>query len=439
MPSSIRRGEVGYEDARRALVWNDRVPARFPATILRPDSALEVAQIVRDRVAAGERIAVRSGGHNWLGASLRDGGAVLDLRALNAVTVDAAARTATVGAGATHQILADAIAPNGLAFPIGHCPSVGLGGYLLAGGMGWNLHEWGVAAANVLAAEVVLADGSIEQVDGAHHPDLFWALRGGSAGFPGIVTSFTLQLRALPVILVRHIHHSLGRLPEMLDRIHRYLPDHAGTEIAVIARRPVRDTRLPPRIVVACTAFGETEQQARTRLHDAVETLALRGGAIEDSGCTTVAFDQLEGEGGWVEGLRYHADTAWSAEPAAMGRRVSDAIADAPSPDSRVVLSFAHLPGDEPDIAFTRMGDLAASFYATWREEVNDEANVEWIRRSSRTLGSLARGHYIGESDLGADPGRLALSYPAQKLERLRRVIASYDPGGRFHSFLDVA
>lgn len=435
----VSAGTADYEATRRSLVWQARVPHRYPDVIYRPSSATEVAELVGEVIPADQRISVRSGGHNWLGASLRQGGALLDLGGLSHVMVDVDSRTAVIGPGATNQMVADALTPLGLAFPIGHCPSVGLGGYLLAGGMGWNLHEWGLGADNVIGADVVLADGTITPVTADREPELFWALRGGSTGFPGIVTSFAVRVKPMPQIRSRTIIHPIDELPTLLGKLAGYLPANAGTEIALIVRRPLWNRALAPITTVACTTFGEIEEKAVARLERVVAELDLARGAIRDTGILPVAFNELEGEGGWTGGLRYHADTAWASAPAeSIGKAVADSARTAPSVESRTVIAFAHSPQRHTDMAYTRFGDMTVNFYATWREEAGDSANIDWVRASTASLGSLIQGHYIGESDLGAAPDRLALSYPDTKLRRLDTIIRTYDPACRLHNFLSM-
>jgi FAD/FMN-containing dehydrogenase len=434
----IRRGDDEYDALRRSLVWNERVPDRYPDVIYRPSTAEDLARLLREEIPADKKISVRAGGHNWLATSLRDGGALLDLGKLNTVSVDVESRLAQVGPGATHQVLADAIAPRGLAFPIGHCPSVGLGGYLLAGGMGWNLHEWGTGSANIRGADVVFADGHSARIDDEHDPDLFWALRGGSTGFPGIVTSFLLELKELPQIFSRHIAHPLDRLPELLEKVSVYLPEAPGVEIAVVVRRPIDDRTKAPQFILAATAFGATQDAARARLDTAVTALDADRADLSGTGAAPVAFNQLEGEGGWEKGLRYFADTTWATSPVRdIGQLAADAITAAPSAESRIVIAFAHSPSGLPDTSFTRLGDMTVNFYATWRNQDDDQANIDWVRTSSTSLSAISDRHYIGESDLSAAPGRVALSYPADKFEQLTEIIHRYDPAGRFHSFLE--
>ena len=233
----VQRDSQSYEARRQNAVWNSRVPDRFPDSIALPSNTAEVTEVVRDAVRSGQRIAVRSGGHNWQGTCLRDGGVLVDLGKLTQVKMDSKRAQAQVGAGATHKTLSDELVKHGLAFPIGHCPSVGLGGYLLAGGMGWNLRGWGPACWSVRAADVVKADGDVIRVDMSTDPELMWALRGGASGFPGLVASFHLDLFRLPQIAVRYLEFELSSLPNLLRSIAEELQaSDPGLEVSLIAR-----------------------------------------------------------------------------------------------------------------------------------------------------------------------------------------------------------
>ncbi len=196
----VARGEPEYEATRRAVLWNRLVPERFPDVIVEATSVDDVARAIDYARANEMKVSVRSGGHSWCGAPLREGGMLINVSLLRDISIDQQSQTASVGPGATGGELARALAPAGLAFPVGHCPTVGLGGYLLAGGLGWNSNVWGYGTFSVRAVDVVTAGGRTIRADESHNPDLFWAARGAGPGFPGVVTGFHLQTRPLPVI-----------------------------------------------------------------------------------------------------------------------------------------------------------------------------------------------------------------------------------------------
>jgi FAD/FMN-containing dehydrogenase len=137
------RGETGYEDVRRGLLWNARTPGRFPELIVQPRSVDEVVEAVGRARSRDLGVAVRSGGHSWCGAPLRDGSLLVDVGRLDAIEIDLGARRAVVGPAAETGALVERLSRFNLAFPAGHCPTVALGGYLLAGGFGWNYGIWG--------------------------------------------------------------------------------------------------------------------------------------------------------------------------------------------------------------------------------------------------------------------------------------------------------
>src|SRR5688572_21028359 len=123
---------------------------------------------------------------------------MLDLGGLDFVEIDAEARSARVGAGIRGNALGARLAEHGLAFPVGHCVDVGLSGYVLAGGFGWNAGAWGAACANVSAIEMVTASGEIVLARADSHPELFWAARGHGPGFFAAITAYHLRLHPLP-------------------------------------------------------------------------------------------------------------------------------------------------------------------------------------------------------------------------------------------------
>jgi FAD/FMN-containing dehydrogenase len=193
----LRRGEEGYEAARLEAVWNARKPDRFPDAILLASDEADVVEAVALARREGWRIGIRSGGHSWIGTGVRDGGLLLDLSGLDSFTVDKEAQQVSAGPGLRGTDLNAALAADGLVFPSGHCPSVGIGGFLLGGGYGWNSRDLGPACLSVEALDVVLPSGQLVHANDATHPDLMWAARGAGPGFFGIVTRF--YLRAYPL------------------------------------------------------------------------------------------------------------------------------------------------------------------------------------------------------------------------------------------------
>jgi FAD/FMN-containing dehydrogenase len=190
-------GDAGYDQARKVFYgkWDRR-----PAAVVRPTSAREVARVVTLAAESGSELAVRSGGHSLAGHSVSDGGIVLDLAELTALDIDLDSGTAWAQTGLTAAAYTAQVGEHGLATGFGDTGSVGIGGITLGGGVGFLVRTHGLTIDNLLAAELVTADGQILEVDDERHPDLFWAIRGGGGNF-GVATRFKFRLHELPSIV----------------------------------------------------------------------------------------------------------------------------------------------------------------------------------------------------------------------------------------------
>jgi hypothetical protein len=193
----VAPGDVGYDDARRVFSGNID---RHPAVIIRPADAKEVGRVVALARDTGLELAVRGGGHSGAGHGTSEGGIVLDLAEMNALEVDPDRRTAWAEAGLTAGEVTKAVDAHDLAIGFGDTGSVGIGGITLGGGIGFLVRKFGMTIDNLLAAEIVTADGEVVRVDEESHPDLFWAIRGGGGNF-GVATRFHYRLQPLEGIV----------------------------------------------------------------------------------------------------------------------------------------------------------------------------------------------------------------------------------------------
>jgi FAD/FMN-containing dehydrogenase len=193
----IAPDDVGYDQARPVFYgWVDR----RPAVIVRVADAADVSHVVSLARETGLELAIRSGGHSLAGHGVSNGGIVLDLSDMKALDIDAERRTAWAQTGLTAGEYTTAAGAYGLATGFGDTGSVGIGGLTLGGGVGFLVRKYGLTIDDLLAAEVVTADGRLLHVDAETHPDLFWAIRGGGGNF-GVVTRFQFRLHELNTIV----------------------------------------------------------------------------------------------------------------------------------------------------------------------------------------------------------------------------------------------
>lgn len=191
---TIRPGDADFDLLR--LVANGAIDHR-PTVILRPRSGTDVALAVGYARDAGLPLAVRSGGHSGAGHGVTEGGVVIDLRDMKALSIDAGGQTVTAEAGLTAGEVLGPVTEKGFILGFGDASSVGISGITLGGGIGYVVRKHGLTIDSLLAVEIVTADGQIRSVDAEHEPDLFWALRGGGGNF-GVATRFTYRLNPLP-------------------------------------------------------------------------------------------------------------------------------------------------------------------------------------------------------------------------------------------------
>ncbi len=190
-------GDAGYDEARTVFYGG---VDRHPAVIIRVANAEEVARVIALARENGLELAVRSGGHSNAGHGTTEGGIVLDLSNMKDLQINVQSKTAWVETGMTAGEYVSATAAHGLTTGFGDTGTVGLGGITLGGGVGYLVRKHGLTIDNLLAAEVVTADGQLLHVDDKNHPDLFWAIRGGGGNF-GVATRFQFKLHDVDLIL----------------------------------------------------------------------------------------------------------------------------------------------------------------------------------------------------------------------------------------------
>lgn len=434
----LRRGEEGYEQARRAAVWNARTPARFPEAIVLAASERDAVRAVRLAAAEGLKMAVRSGGHSWAGNHLRDGSLLLDLSALREVEVDGEAMTASVQPGCRGNELLDLLDRLNLFFPAGHCPGVALGGYLLQGGYGWNGRLHGPACMSVEAIDAVTADGELVRADEEHNADLLWAARGAGPGFFGVVTRFHLRLQRRPRIVANGLFtYPLELMGDVFAWAQESAPRVPRTmELMLLIHRD--ETGAPEVAVTGPVLTDEREQAQRTLA--LLQTCPVLDRAKLNVPYVEVTLPDLYAgvQASYPDEHRYAVDNMWtsaSVKELLPGlQRIAETLPGAPSH----MLWMNWGPGEtlapqRPDMAYSVEDDTYIALYAVWEDPALDEANVGWATERMREMQGLASGIQLADENLGLRPAR---ALGAEQLARLDELRAARDPEGRFHPWM---
>jgi FAD/FMN-containing dehydrogenase len=430
IPSSLdgnvlRPGGQGYDAAR--AVWNAMIDRR-PRLIVRCRSVKDVQAAVRLARDLDLEIGVRCGGHSAVGLAVPEDGLMIDLTPLGAVRVDPARKRAFVQGGALLGALDRATQGFGLATTAGNVSHTGVGGLTLGGGMGWLARQYGLSCDNVVAFEMVTAEGAIVRASEAENADLYWGLRGGGGNF-GIVTEFEFRLHevgtkalvsvaSFPIDMAASVLRSWRDLSLEAPRQATFTASLPGEEELITVGFVWAGLPLTSRPLPAMSALGSplTERVIELsyvdlqRMDDSPQGHAwrryMKGHYLREF--TDDAIDAL---------LQGRADAPAGSRPSIGLQAYGGAIAEV---------------GDQ-DTAFT-FRDTAFEYVASsrWTEPAEDRRRIEVARGSAAALDRYARGQYVNTlSDEGADGVRRV--YPPKTLARLTALKDKYDPDNLFH------
>ena len=226
----ISPGDPAYDANRK--VWNGTIDL-YPAAIVYCAGVADVVHAVQFAREHHLLVAVRGGGHSISGSSVCDGGVVIDLSHMKGVLVDAEQKTVWAEAGLTLAEFAEATQAYGLATTTGTVGGTGLAGLTLGGGLGWLMGTYGLTIDNLLAVDLVTANGHVIRASASEHPDLFWGVRGGGGNF-GIVTAFAFQLHPVGPVLAGKVVYPIAHAGEVL-RFYREYTSNAPDELTAYA------------------------------------------------------------------------------------------------------------------------------------------------------------------------------------------------------------
>jgi FAD/FMN-containing dehydrogenase len=438
----ILRGEDGYEHARTARIYHARHPERFPAGVLLAQTEQDVVQGVRLARERGWKVGIKSGGHSFPVWGLRDDGLLIDLAGLSDMAYDPdtgiVSVTPAVRGG---QDLNPYLEQFGVFFPSGGCSSVGVGGFLLQGGIGWNFRGWGWSAEQIAAIDVVTADGQLVRADDTTNTDLFWAARGAGPGYCGAITRFHLRTRPLPRGLASMVQgfavENYADVLEWLCAQQHTVPDTVHlVAISAVPQFPIpghTDGELL--FLVWAVAFCDSEQDSRAAL------APLTNGPFADRAVFTVEPHPttLQAEYAFVDsshpsGYRYRVDSAWvEGQPAQIVAASRRLVLDRPRNEPGHTFFQYALPHDGPDIAMSLKTDVMVGTYVIYEDPANDDTHRDWLLSAMGDLESLTVGQYWGDSD---QQNRRVKCLTDASWARLQQIRAARDPDGVFVDYL---
>ncbi|MEU4192710.1 FAD-binding oxidoreductase [Kribbella sp. NPDC026611] len=386
-------GEVEYDEQRRSVI--PTVDSR-PALIAEAYSRTDVQAAVRAAKEYGVPVAVQATGHGTRVPA--DGGVLIKTTQMASVLVDPERRVAKVGPGARWGAVLDAARQFGLAPLSGSHRDVGVTGYTLGGGVGWLARKYGFAADSVIRAEVVTADGRCVTASAEHHPDLFWAIRGGTGNF-GIVTSLEFRLYPVRQVHAGIVYYGIDRAAAILRRYRDWtatIPNELSTAV-VLTKVPGTEQRA----VAIKVMYAGPQDVAEHLLKPLFETAGQR----------------LAGELRTIE----YADAAMGGTPARhldFLDTLTDEVIDIVTELEDATVELRHWAGAmaNPGAGAGPVGHREATYSLIIDRE------VAGLPSSGRTFVN-----FLG------DPSRAETAYAPQDLQKLRQVKRAYDPANFFH------
>jgi FAD/FMN-containing dehydrogenase len=422
--------DPGYDEARTPFYGGID---RRPAVIVRVADDADVARVIAIARETGLELAVRSGGHSIPGYSVSDGGIVLDLADMRAIDIDADGRTAWAETGLTAVEFANAAHEHGLALGFGDTGSVGIGGITTGGGVGYLARKYGLTIDDMLAADVVTADGEVRRVDAENEPDLFWAIRGGGGNF-GVATRFHFRLHDLPSVV-----GGMLLLPATAQTIAGFVAqaEAAPEEFSTIANV----TKAPPMpflpeeahgklVIMALVCFaGDAEEGERVLapfralaqpIADMVRPIPypeIYPPEEEGYHPTAIAHNMFVEAIGVPEAetTLEHVQSSTAMMGVAQFRVLGGAVARVPNDAT----AYAH-----------RDRSIMVNLAALYAEPEEAETHLPWLRGFVDALRQDDAAYVNFLADEGR--GRIRAAYPGATWDRLREIKARYDPTNLF-------
>ena len=434
---TIGRQDPRFEAALLGTSFNAQDPGRRPDLIVQANDVDDVIAAVKRARDEGLKIGICSGGHSFAQNHIRDGGMMLDLSRLNGIAINEADGTAMIGPGCLAGELNEALAKRRLFFPVAHAYTVGMGGFLLQGGFGWNSRTNGLACQNVIGIDVVLADGTLVHANERENSELLWAARGAGPGFFGVVVRFHLKLHPRPKFVGLKLQvFRIRHLEDVLAWADKVGPDVSpAVEFQMVFNRKAAGI-FSHGLEVMAPVLTDSRRAAR----DAVAFInysPLRSKASLTLPLMPISLNMMMKTGEktlFLPNTRWTADSMWMNDPIDPLLPALRQIADSqPAAPSHALWLNWNPPASRPDMAFSLEARTYLALYGGLRGKTATPADESWTTDHMRALQAHSVGIQLADENLGRRPMPFMAPDNLARLDALR---ARFDPEGRFNPYM---
>jgi FAD/FMN-containing dehydrogenase len=437
-PSAALTGRIiwpqdpSYDEARQS--FNARF-SRFPAAIVVCDNINDVGNAVRWAHQERVPLRARSGGHSYEAFSVADGGLVIDVGGLTDVDVDLSRGEAVIGAGVRMLDCYRRLWDHGVTIPAGACPGVGIAGLTLGGGIGFLSRQYGLTCDNLVAVELIDADGRTIRASEEKHPDLFWAMRGGGGGNFGIATAFTFRVHPIGDVVTCTVTWPWDDVAEVLDAWQRWAPfvDERLCVALAIAH--------PSAGTISATGLFTSSTAELPSLLEPLLQAGTPGTPVIQSLPYFTAVEQFAGPAITSVNFKNASSLAYDPLPAEAIAILVEHLRAAPF--ASALVGFFPLGGaiatiDSITTAFVHRRALFDLQYQTyWWDDAAASTSIAWVRDLRAAMVPYTTGAYVNYVD--ADLLDWEHAYYGSNLPRLKQVKTDYDPDDVFHGPQTIA
>lgn len=427
------QGDPRYEAYRQAASWNARKPNRFPKAIVLAENETDVVAAVKLAKEREWQVSARSGGHSWSASHTRDNAVQVNLSRMKEIEIDPKNRIARISPSVYGNTLNKRLREEYSLFtPSAHGVNVGMGGFVMCGGHGWNSRVFGLGCSNLQALDLVTADGELIHASASENQDYYWAARGSGPAFFGVATRYYMKLHERPAVMkssgfVYGIDALDAVITWMRGALHS-LP--RNLEIVTIAH--AQDGT--PTFALIGNCLGESERQV-------VDALALMdncpaaGKAIRKWKRDIVVPLDVEPESDSnPTGARYAVDNMWTnASAEQLLPHLRRLFSDFPTPKSYAFIHWWGPVEKLPDMAYSVHADVYLSSNAVYYDPADDARCEAWAVDAIKRMDALSVGAQMNDENTEHHMAGYFSPKAAQRLESLR---AKYDPHHRFPGLL---